>query len=316
MQSVRDRISGWLVGLVLGTLSRLSPDTASNFCGAVARRIGPWLPQHRIGRANLRAAFPDKDPAWIEATLRGAWENLGRVSGEYVHLGRIWDHDLQRTHPGRVIADPDASASLCALRDDGKPAIIFAAHLGNWELAALACVSHALPTAIVYRMPNSRAIAERVVAIRKPLMGQLIRSRPEAAFEMSRALAQGLHLGMLVDQHYSRGVEVTFFGRRCLANPIVARFARRFECPVVGARVIRLPGNRFRFMATQPLDLPRDSEGKIDVAAATQVIMTVMEGWIRENPEQWLWFHRRWRGGGSRRGKARAARDPAGNGAS
>src|ERR1700688_4958453 len=88
-----DRLLGRIVKYLLATLRRTNPDRASDMCGAMLRRTGPLLPAHGIGRANLRAAFPDKDAAWIEATLRGAWENLGRVAGEYVHLGHLWDYD-------------------------------------------------------------------------------------------------------------------------------------------------------------------------------------------------------------------------------
>src|SRR5208337_4633641 len=75
-----DRILGRLVHYLIALLRRADPDRASDFCGAAARRIGPFLPAHRTGRANLRAAYPDREAAWIEATLRGAWENLGRVA--------------------------------------------------------------------------------------------------------------------------------------------------------------------------------------------------------------------------------------------
>ena len=126
-------------------------------------------------------------------------------------------------------------------------------------------------------------------------MGHLIRSRAQAPLEMAASLARGEHLGMLVDQHFSRGVDVTFFGRRCKANPTIARLARQFDCPVVGVRVIRLPDRKFRIAAEGPLTLPRDAEGRIDVPATSQLITTVIERWIREHPEQWLWFHRRWR---------------------
>ncbi len=294
-QTILDRLLGGLVSLLLGLLGRFDPDRASAFCGRLLRRVGPWLPQHRVGRENLRAAFPDKDAVWIEAILRGAWENLGRVAGEYVHLGRMWDLDPARPDAGRIIVDPAAIALFGQLRDDGKPALIFAAHLGNWELPALAAPAHGLDSAVVYRMPNNRAIADRIIAIRQGLMGRLIRSRPEAVFEMARALEQGGHLGMLVDQHFSRGVEIDFLGRKCWANPTIARLARQFDCPVVGTRSIRLPGNRFRVEGTAPLDLPRDADGKINVAAATQAINDIVAGWVREHPEQWLWFHRRWR---------------------
>ena len=288
-----DRLLGRIAAWLVAWLRRGDPDRASDRFGAFTRRIGPWLPAHRIGRANLRAAFPDKDTAWIEATLGEAWDNLGRVVGEYVHLHRIWDYDLDHPNTGRIVTD-DVDVVL-ALRDDGVPALCFSSHLGNWELSAVAAHKAGVPSAVVYRMPNNKAVAAEVSKIRSGLMGRLIRTRAEAAFEMAGALDAGLHLGMLVDQHFSRGVDITFFGRRCKANTAIARLARQYECPVVGARVIRLPGHRFRLKTEGPITLPRDAEGRVDVQATTQLIATIIEGWIREHPGQWLWFHRRWR---------------------
>ncbi|HEX3575450.1 MAG TPA: lipid A biosynthesis lauroyl acyltransferase [Rhodopila sp.] len=288
-----DRILGRLVKWLIRLFRRTDPDHASDFCGAVARRVGPWLPAHRIGQANLRAAFPEKDAAWIEATLRDAWENLGRVAGEYVHMARIWDFDFNNPGAGRIQTESAPLFEL--LRTDDKPALCFAAHLANWELPAIAATAHGLPSAVVYRMPNNKAVAKEIIRIRAPLMGRMIRTRAQAAVEMAAALSSGEHLGMVVDQHFSRGVEVTFFGRRCKANPSVARLARSFDCPVVGVRVVRLPNHRFRIDGFGPYDLPRGADGEIDVQATTQMITTVIEGWVRENPGQYLWFHRRWR---------------------
>ena len=288
-----ERILGRVVKWLIRLLRRADPDRASDFCGAVARRVGPFLPAHRVGRANLRAAFPEKDTGWIETTLAEAWENLGRVGGEYVHMARIWDFDMQRPNIGRIQTDSVPLFDL--LRDDGKPALCFAAHLANWELPAIAAAAHGLPSAVVYRMPNNKAVAKEIIRIRAPLMGRLIRTRAQAALEMAAALNAGEHLGMLVDQHFSRGVEVKFFGRRCKANPAVARLARRFDCPVIGVRVIRLPAHGFRIEGFGPYVLPRGDDGEIDVVAATQMITSIVEGWVRDHPGQYLWFHRRWR---------------------
>ena len=259
----------------------------------MARRLGPRLPAHKIGQANLRAAFPEKDSAWIEATLLQAWDNLGRVAGEYVHMARIWDFDMEHPNTGRI--QTNSVPLFDQLRTDGKPALCFAAHLANWELPAIAAAAHGLPSAVVYRMPNNKAVAKEIIRIRAPLMGRLIRTRAQAAIEMAAALSAGEHLGMVVDQHFSRGVDVTFFGRSCKANPSIARLARRFDCPVIGVRVIRLPDHRFRIDGFGPYELPRGDDGQIDVVATTQMITTIIEGWVREHPGQYLWFHRRWR---------------------
>ena len=71
-----------MIGVVRGVFAlarALGPDRSSAVGGAIARRLGPLLPQHRIGLANLRAAFPDKSEAEIRAILAGAWENIGRT---------------------------------------------------------------------------------------------------------------------------------------------------------------------------------------------------------------------------------------------
>ena len=126
-------------------------------------------------------------------------------------------------------------------------------------------------------------------------MGGLEASRQGAAFAMRGVLERGGHLGMLIDQHFTRGVTVDFLGRPAFTNPIMGKFARAFDCPVHGVRVIRLPAGRFRLQLTPALDLPRDAEGLVDVQGAMQAMTRVVENWVREHPEQWLWMHRRWR---------------------
>jgi KDO2-lipid IV(A) lauroyltransferase len=297
MPSRPQRFGEYLLGNIVKGLLRLlshaNPDRSSDLCGAILRRVGPYLREHRIGQENIRAAFPDRDAVWIEKTLRGAWENLGRTAGEYVHLGKLWDYDPDHPNTGRIITEH--AQNLVDLRDDGLPALAFAAHLANFELPAVAAASHGLDSAVLYRMPNIKPIAKEIIRIRGPLMGNLIRANAQAVIEMAAALKHGQHLGMLVDQHFGRGVDVTFFGRRCKANPTIARLARQFDCPVVGVRVVRLPERRFLVDATPPLTLPRDANGAVDIQATMQLITDQVETWIREHPDQWLWFHRRWR---------------------
>ena len=123
----------------------------------------------------------------------------------------------------------------------------------------------------------------------------IVHPGPDALFKVSRVLEHGCHVAMLVDQYYVRGVDVTFFGRTCKANPTIARMARHFDCPIHGSRVIRMPGDRFKIEITEAIPPARAADGTIDVAGTMQAITDVVEGWVREHPEQWLWLHRRWR---------------------
>jgi Kdo2-lipid IVA lauroyltransferase/acyltransferase len=290
---IGDAVVGSIVLALFALMRRLGPERAPAVCAAVARTLGPLLPVHRVGLANIRAAFPERDTAWQQAVLKQEWDNLGRVAGEYVHLDKLFDFDPSRPHQGRVRSDD--AALFMDLLNDGKPALCFSAHLANWELAALAPPAYGMESAVVYRMPNNPIVAREIQRIRAASMGQLIRTRNQAPIEMAGALTAGKHVGMLTDQHFSRGVDITFFGRRCKANPAIARLARHFDCPVVGVRAIRRSDGGFTFQCVGPLQLPRDASGKVDVTAATQMINGIVESWVREYPGQWLWFHRRWR---------------------
>ncbi|WP_439575633.1 lipid A biosynthesis lauroyl acyltransferase [Phreatobacter sp.] len=287
----------WLVGLLVLVAMRairaLGPDRASNLGAAILPAIAPLIPANRTGLANLKAAFPEKPDAEIRTILRGVWENLGRTAFEYACMDDLWDYDPARPSEGRIVT---TQADLYErLRDDGKPAIFFAAHLANWEMPAVAAAAHGLDTTALYRMPNNRFVARAIQRIRGRTMGKMVASGGGGVLHLARELEAGNHVGMLIDQHLHRGVHVTFFGRTVRANPTAARLAREFECPVHGVRVIRLPGNRFRLEATEEIVLPRGGDGRIDVKAAMQAMTDVVEGWVREHPEQWLWLHRRWR---------------------
>lgn len=293
IRTAYDYVMAGMAKGIVGFISRRDPDASSDFGGKLARSFGPWLPVSKIGRENLREAFPEKSDAEREEILKGVWENLGRVAGEFVHLDRLWDYDDARPNAGRI--ETFNADRFIGLYTDNKPALIFSAHLANWEIAALAGRKYGLDSAVLFRVPSNPFIGEFIQETRAEMMSQLVPAGSAAGMFMGAVLDRGGHLGMLVDQHRYPGVPVEFFGRRCWANDTLGRLARRYDCPVHGARVIRLPNHRFRIELTKALELPREADGQVDVTGTMQAVTSVIEGWVREHPEQWLWLHRRWR---------------------
>lgn len=289
----------FLVGaLVVGLLRAtryFDAEKTANLFARITRRVGPYLPEHRIGRANLTAAFPKKSANEIETILTGVWENLGRVGAEFAHLDHVWDFDPDHPDRGRIELAPGTRELFEKLRDDGKGALIFASHLANWELPALAAPAYGMESAVLFRPPNIAAADRAIQKMRAVNMGTIIATTADAPLRLAHALEDGVHVGMLVDQHFGRGVDVMFFGRKAKANPLLARLARQIDAPIHGVRIIRLPGYRFRAELSDEIVPPRDASGKVDVQATMQAITSVIEGWVREHPEQWLWLHRRWR---------------------
>jgi KDO2-lipid IV(A) lauroyltransferase len=287
-------VGGLTIGMLRAT-RYFDPIKTADMFGRITRLIGPALREQKIGRANLTAAFPEKSPEEIETILAGVWDNLGRVGAEFAHLDHVWEYDRAHPEQSRIEIQERTHELFAQLRLDGKPALIFAAHLGNWELPALAAVAHGLDAAILYRRPNI-ASADRIIQeMRQVKMGTLIPAGRDAPLRLAEALQSGQHVAMLVDQYLTGGVEVTFFGRKTRANPMLARLLRQVECPIHGVRIIRLPNNRFRAELSEEVKPVRDASGQIDIQGTMQAVTAVVEGWVREYPDQWLWLHRRWR---------------------
>jgi KDO2-lipid IV(A) lauroyltransferase len=295
LQPVLKAVAGRTAAGLLKTVRLMNPDRTAERSGRLLRRVGRWLPEHRVGRANLMAAFPEKTPEEIEQILDGVWDNLGRIAAEFAYLDQHWFDSIARLDETRIEFSERSLETFVRLRDDGQPALLFAAHLANWELPALVAAAHQLDAAMLYRRPSLAAVADAVQEVRAVSMGRLIPSGFDAPLKLAKELARGAHVGMLVDQFDWRGVEVTFFGRRTKASPLLARLARHVDCPIHGVRAIRLPNHRFRVEITEALPAPRDADGKIDVDGTMQMVTSVIERWVREHPEQWLWVHRRWR---------------------
>ncbi len=275
-------------------LMRLQPPRFASWQGGFwARTLGRYTSIHRTALKNLRLAFPEKSEAEREAIAVGMWDNLGRMAGEFVHLDRIWQYNMWEPSKSRI--ETTGVSNFVAMRVDGKPALVFTAHLGNWELPAIAAAAQGLDSAVLFRAPDNSFFADLLFEARSRVMGNLVAASHVAVFELAAVLDQGKHLGILVDQARRGGPTVQFFGHPCSSNPTIARLARLYECPVHGVRVIRLPGGRFRIQCTPALNLPRDAQGKIDIDGSMQMITSVVEGWVREHPDQWTWFYKRWR---------------------
>jgi len=260
----------------------------------LAEIIGMWAPKYRKrGLYNLAVAFPEKTEAERVDILRRAWGNLARTATEYFFIDQIWDFDPNSPGTGHI--EVVGLENFVKLMEDGKPGIIVSAHLANWELPMIAAARHGLDAVALYMQPRNRWLARMVLDRRAGNMGGLVPAETGALHRLARALDEGRHVGLLVDQFRDHGPQILFFGHPTLANPVFAQLARHFDCPVHAARVVRLPEGRFRVELTDEIALPRDASGAIDIAGAAQTIAALVESWIREYPDQWLWLHRRFR---------------------
>jgi Kdo2-lipid IVA lauroyltransferase/acyltransferase len=276
----------------IAVLRLLPARVALDGADKLGRWIGPRTSFNEDAVRNLRKAYPDRSEAWARETARAHWGQLARLGAEYVFLDELFDSDPERPTGGRV--EVEGVEIFEALRDRQGPFVFFTGHLGPFELLPVAAATFGLDVTALFRPPPNRYLAKRLFAARRIRGGRLVPSKAGAAWALMEQLQQGRSVGILVDQKFKRGVRTVFFGRKCWTNPLVPKLARQFDCDVYPARSIRLPDGRYRLELKPRLELPRDATGEIDVAASCQVLNDVVEAWVREHPEQWTWFYRRW----------------------
>jgi KDO2-lipid IV(A) lauroyltransferase len=261
----------------LALARRLGPVRASSAGGALLRWIGPLLPVSRVARDNLRlAGLP---PGLVPAV----WDNLGRSMAELPHLPRL----------GPSAAGPGWELVGAEHLPRG-PAILFSAHLANWEVMTHALARLCPGAAGIYRAPDNPLVDAMLGRLRGDGALPLFPKGAAGARAALRHLAQGGVLALLADQKMNDGIAVPFFGRQAMTAPALAALALRFRCPVVPAHAERLGPARFRLVVEAPLPLPASGDRAADTLALMTAVNARIEAWIRARPGEWLWLHRRW----------------------
>ncbi|MBI1246098.1 MAG: lauroyl acyltransferase [Alphaproteobacteria bacterium] len=288
LHRLRYRIEAALVLVCYGVLKVMPLDMASALGGFVARVLGPRIGLSNRARRNMRRFMPELGEAGIEKAVVEMWDNLGRLAAEYPHLDDIRiDGAAPRVE---IVGHEHVRAAQAA----GRPAIFYGAHLANWELGAMLTTRFGTPLHVIYREANNRYVEALFRSRRSRTAGGMIPKGKKGARMAIDALRKGEWLGMLLDQKMNDGMPVPFFGVDAMTAPALATLALRFNCAVLGARLERLGGARFRIEIQPPLELPNSGDRTVDQFAIMRTVNAEIERWVRARPGQWLWLHRRW----------------------
>ena len=262
----------------------------------VCRNIGPHLPINRRAEINLALAFPDIGRADRRRIVRAHWDNFGRTFCEYAHLPQIADPNSGRVVWGdmapieklkETIAKGDETTSKTG-------AILVSGHLANWEILPATAASHGIEMTVIVREPDNPYILPLVDRLRGAAGGKRIPKGKSGFRQALNLLMEGRVLGLLIDQKLNAGIAVPFFGHDAMTTAAPAQLAMRLDCPLIPVRIQRLGPARFRVDAGAPLVLPKSGDRAADALAVTREINGILEDWIRQKPEDWLWLHRRW----------------------
>lgn len=246
--------------------------------------------RRRLSLANLRVAFPRLSPAEHRRLSRRSWQHLGMT---YVELCRAL------VRPSDVVRQDvtlDGLEHLEAVLKAHGRALVFSAHLGNWELLPFALRLTTHPLSVVQRPLDSACLNPLADAMRRKAGIEPI-DKQGALRGMLRSLKAGGVIAILLDQNASRheGVFVPFFGRVASTSRSIAVLALRTGTPILPVFIRREGAGRHRATLGEPLAWPAANDIDEAVVELTMACNAAIEAAIREAPAQWLWIHDRWR---------------------
>lgn len=244
----------------------------------------------RIAADNLRRAFPEWDESRVEATALGVYSHFASVLLEILWMeGRPVDELL-------ALADVEGLEHMQAALARGRGVVSPIAHLGNWELQGVATAPLIGPFGVIARPLDNPALDRRLVAFRSST-GNAVIYKQKALAQVLKTLRAGRVVAIMLDQNVQAkdGIFVRFFGRPACTTTVAATIALKTGCPIVPAYCVRRADGRYRMVYGPLVEWTSSSRRDEDIAGLTQHVTSIIEGWVRETPEQWLWLHRRWK---------------------
>jgi KDO2-lipid IV(A) lauroyltransferase len=258
-------------------------DRAGNRLGRLLHRCSA---KHRNrALSNLKLAFPEwTDERRAEVALR-VFEHFGASLLDFLRAESRSGSDCLKG------VEIEGLEHLREALDQGKGLLLIGAHFGNWERLPSILRSQGIELYVVARGSNDPKLDELVARLREA-SGVSVLPRGNAARAILKALRENKAVGLLPDQN---GFEtfVTFFGKPAGTTLGPAVMHLRSGAPLVPVYCARLGTDRFRVWAEAPL---KPVDGMQDVQdALTQAVNDSIERAIRAYPDQWLWFHDRWK---------------------
>ncbi len=274
---------------------RLLPRAA----GTAVVRLMAWLvyfldARHRhIADVNLRIAFPRLSRKERIRIARKSFQNTGMNLLEISRLPGL----TPRNVASLVDYDPDFGLNqYAAARGRGKGILYLTGHFSAWELLPAAHALHGHPLSFVIR-PLDNAPLDRYLLRLRESKGNRVVTKKNAARQILKSLKRGETAGILIDQNTSiqEGVFADFFGVPAATTSGMAILALHTGAPVLPGYLTPMRGGRYTIKFLPPLDPVRTGDTRQDIAENTRRFNRVLEDIVREQPESWLWGHKRWK---------------------
>lgn len=281
MKKIRYFLEYLLVKFWLFLTCTMGLKLASNVLVKIFKYIGIKLNISNVARNNLSMAFPKLAMQEIEEIVLKVWENLALICAETPFLMSMKQAEFNKHI--KIIGGENLQNII------GKKALICTGHMANWEIIGKALSNYPLDICGVYRPANNKLVDKLIYDMRNKIKVQMIPKNKNGARQIIKALESNKQIVMLVDQKMNDGIKVPFLGHDAMTAPAIANLAIKYDCPIIPVQIVRTEKNNFNIIIHPSID-HKDKNSK----SIMLEINNMIGSWVKENPGQWFWLHKRW----------------------
>ena len=256
--------------------------------GKIVQFIGPLTKLDNIANSNLTKVFPNLSNKKISIIKNNMWNNIGRNTGELIFANKLNPY-LDKKKFSII-----GKKYLEDLKKNKSGAILFSAHIGNWEICPLIITRRGEEVTSIYRHANNPITEKIIQRLRKGICLYAPKG-PKGANTLFKVLRQKKYAAILADQKLNEGESIKFLGHPAKTATAIAELSIRLSVPIIPVHVERIKGVKFKYIVEKPIKVDNKKINHDDkVKMILLKINNKIEKWILKNPEQWLWIHNRW----------------------
>lgn len=239
---------------------------------------------------NLMRSFPEKKPEEIVRLAKGVYRHFAMVVADYFDLPYMNRENIHQWVEVEGLENYQTAIS------GGKGLLTIMAHFGNWEMMTMAIPIYLHTIDIVYR-PFDNPVIDNIVEYVRTVGGNSLIPKGGSGKKIMELLKQNHLIAILSDQNVARreGVFVDFFGRPACTGVGLAVMAMRSGAPVLPVFMARGKSNQYKLIIKPAIEAVCTGDYEADLVTNTQRFTKITEAVIREYPEQYFWFHQRWK---------------------
>ncbi len=244
-----------------------------------------------VGLRNLELAYPEWTPARRQEVLRVVYRNLGWLLAEFCRMSR---YSLAEASD---FIEYDGLEHYLAARARGKGVLVLTGHLGAWELSSFYHSLAGYPMGLVIRRLDN-GLVDRFVNRIRCLHGNRVIHKDDFARGLISSMRAGETVGILMDTNMTppQGVFVPYFGVEACTASGLARVALKTDAAVLPGFLLWDESKaKYVLRFGECMKMARTEDAAADVLENTARFTATIERYVRANPEQWLWMHRRWK---------------------